>query len=537
LPYQRLAVTIPNMKHSYFFLTLFLSLFIGIGIVSLPKSAQAQGGFWHTQGSQILDEQNRPVKMAGINWFGLETGSYAPHGLWSRGYKEMMDQIKSLGYNTIRLPYSNEALGNSVMPNGIDFSKNPEMQGKKPVEIMDAIVNYAGQIGLRVLLDRHRPDSNSQSSLWYTDAYPESRWISDWVMLASRYKGNPTVIGADLHNEPHDNACWGCGDPRLDWKAAAQRAGNAVLAANPDWLIIVEGVQQYNNSWYWWGGNLMGVKDNPITLSVANKLVYSTHDYPSTVASQPWFSDSNYPSNLSALWDKHWGYIAKQGIAPVLVGEFGTKWETESDKKWLDTLIAYLGQNGMSWTFWCFNPNSGDTGGILMDDWSTVHQGKQSRLATIQSDMFSPVPVPSIQPLPSSTPKLDEVKYTVPESGPANPVPTPTASPVPGPSPIATRPTIIDIWWPVNGVTVSGNQPFKALLSEKSVGEYEMFWQVDGGQLNKMETNFNDYPHKEVGVDLSGWKWQGHKMYTVNFVAKNSTGQVMSERAVTIRVP
>jgi len=29
-----------------------------------------------------------------------------------------------------------------------------------------------------------------------------------------------------------------------------------------------------------------------------------------------------------------------------------------------------------SWTYWCWNPNSGDTGGILKDDWSTVNQWK-----------------------------------------------------------------------------------------------------------------------------------------------------------------
>jgi Cellulase (glycosyl hydrolase family 5) len=33
---------------------------------------------------------------------------------------------------------------------------------------------------------------------------PESTWIADWKALAARYKGNPTVIGADLHNEPHN---------------------------------------------------------------------------------------------------------------------------------------------------------------------------------------------------------------------------------------------------------------------------------------------------------------------------------------------
>src|SRR5262245_30114365 len=70
--------------------------------------AAAVAGYWHTNGKQILDSNNQPVRMTGLNWFGLETANFTPHGLWARGYKDMMDQMKSLGYNTIRLPYSNQ---------------------------------------------------------------------------------------------------------------------------------------------------------------------------------------------------------------------------------------------------------------------------------------------------------------------------------------------------------------------------------------------------------------------------------------------
>lgn len=364
-----------------------------------PATA-AVAGYFHTSGNQILDENNQVVKIAGVNWFGFETTNFAPHGLWTRGYKSMMDQMKQLGFNTIRLPYSNQLFDSGSVPNGIDFSKNLDLQGLNGLQIMDKIVDYAGQIGLRIMLDHHRSNagnSANESGLWYTSAYSESRWINDWVMLATRYANNPTVVGADLHNEPHGPATWGDGSAN-DWRLAAERAGNAVLAANPNWLIVVEGIEAASSGSYWWGGNLSNAGANPVRLNLSGRLVYSPHDYPASVYQQQWFSDPNYPNNLPAVWDRNWGYLFRQGIAPVLLGEFGSKLATTSDQQWFDKITAYLagdldgngtndlgpGQQGMSWTYWSWNPNSGDTGGILADDWNTVNQNKVSKFAPIE---------------------------------------------------------------------------------------------------------------------------------------------------------
>ena len=354
-----------------------------VPLANLAKPANAAGaGYWHTNGRQLLDAANQPVRMTGINWFGMETANYAPHGLWTRGYRSMLDQIKSLRYNTLRLPFANQLFDPGSTPNGIDYTKNADLAGLSGIQIMDRIIAYAGQIGLKVVLDRHRPDSGGQSALWYTAAYPESRWISDWRMLAQRYAGNTTVVGADLHNEPHSPACWGCGDNATDWRLAAERAGNAVLAANPNLLVIVEGVESHNSNNYWWGGNLQGAASAPIRLNVANRLVYSAHDYATSVFPQPWFSDPTFPNNLAAIWDRNWGYLFRTNVAPVLLGEFGTTLADPRDRTWLQALMSYLGTgtNAVSFTFWSWNPNSGDTGGILNDDWTTVNTTKQGYL-------------------------------------------------------------------------------------------------------------------------------------------------------------
>jgi endoglucanase len=337
--------------------------------------------------------------------------------------------MAQLGYNTLRVPFSNDALKADAKATGVNDFVNPDLVGLTPLQILDKVVDYAGDKGMRIILDRHRPTAASQSALWYVSATPESTWISDWQMLARHYADNPTVIGADLHNEPHaegtnpnaTGACWGCGDPARDWRLAAERAGNAILSVNPDWLIFVEGVScpsgGLSNVWDndpsndedcgWWGGNLSKAGEFPVRLNVANRLVYSPHDYATSVFRQTWFDAPNYPANLPAIWDKYWGYLHKQNIAPIMLGEFGTTLAANVDKIWLQELMKYLGTgvDGMSFTYWSWNPNSGDTGGIANDDWTTINQAKQ--------DILTPYLIPPT----GSTGSTPTVTTTTPPPG------------------------------------------------------------------------------------------------------------------------
>lgn len=364
-------------------------------------------GYWHASGSKLLDADNQPVRMTGLNWFGGETSNNTFHGLWSRGYQSMIDQMAELGYNSMRIPYSDDLFKPGVATNSINYQQNPDLEGLSPLEVFDKVINYAGSKGMRVILDRHRPDSGSQSALWYTSSVSEETWIANWKTLAARYKGNQTVVGADLHNEPHnggsttDGSCWGCGDTKLDWRLAAERAGNAILGVNSDWLIIVEGIDNVAGGVTsgWWGGNLSAAKKYPVRLDNPEKLVYSAHDYANSVFHQKWFDDASFPDNLPGVWDEHWGYLVKEDIAPVLLGEFGSTLQDPKDTQWLKALMSYLGSgaSGISFTYWSWNPNSGDTGGILNDDWTTVNQTKQSILQPylLGNGEASPVPTGS----------------------------------------------------------------------------------------------------------------------------------------------
>lgn len=345
-------------------------------------------GYWHTSGTQIVDAYNQPVRIAGINWFGFESSTYVVHGLGQRDYHDLLRQVKSLGYNTIRLPFSDQLFFASSIPNGISFNNgmNQDLQGLNGLQIMDKIVGAAGQLGLRIVLDHHGVDAGSQTTLWSSSDCSVSCFEADWQMLAKHYLGNTTVIGADLDNEPHAAACWGCGDPSVDWQMEAQKLGNEILAINPHWLIFVEGIECYKGDCYWWGGNLEGVADAPVQLRIPNQVVYSPHDYPPDVYNLSYFNAPDYPNNLIGIWDTHWGFIVKQHIAPLWLGEFGTLLDDTKDQQWFTNIITYLGTGvtGISWTYWALNPDSSDTGGILQNDWLSVNQEKQNYLKPIE---------------------------------------------------------------------------------------------------------------------------------------------------------
>src|SRR4051794_39888922 len=144
---------------------------------AVPAAAAAAGtGFWHTSGNQILDSAGNPVRIAGINWYGFETQDEIAHGLWVQDYHTVLNDIVSLGYNTVRIPFSNQMVETPKIPNNFSVNNstgghiNTDLVGLNALQILQKIVTAAGQVGLRVILDNHRSeDGNSaeQNGLWY----------------------------------------------------------------------------------------------------------------------------------------------------------------------------------------------------------------------------------------------------------------------------------------------------------------------------------------------------------------------------------
>lgn len=384
--------------------TRYFALLLVTFLAASVSSAQG-AGYWHTRGNEILDVNNKQVRITGINWYGLETTSQVPGGLYAQDYKTILNTIKATGYNTVRIPFSSQMIETPASSLNISYNNslgmiNADLAGLNSLQLLDRIVTYAGSIGLRVILDHHRSEAGSSAEangLWYTAQYSEASWIADWVALAKRYLGNSTVIGFDLHNEPHSlqmggGACWDCGGAR-DWHLAAERGGNAILAVNPSLLVFVEGTDFYEGAYTFWGADLEGVQNSPVVLTVNNQLVYSPHDYGPNVSSQAWFNATTTYSSLTSMWTKRWAYISQKNIAPIWIGEFGTSNlsadvlndASGSEGQWFQSIIQFLGSEpNLSWTYWAVNGE--DDLSLLDKNYGAqpVSQLKQQFLAGIQ---------------------------------------------------------------------------------------------------------------------------------------------------------
>ena len=368
-----------------------------------------EGDDWlTTEGSHIVDKDGKEVWLTGCNWFGYNTGTNLFDGVWNCNLKDTIKAIADRGFNVLRVPMSAELLlqwkkGEYPRAN-YNNAYNEELNSMNSLEIFDYVLSLCEKNGMKVIIDIHtvKTDASGHNHpVWYREDMTVVHFVDSLSWIADRYKNNDTIIGYDLKNEPHGkasetpHAIWNNSDDMDNWKWVAQIAGNAVLDKNPNALIIIEGIQIYpkdikannfvskddDNDYYntWWGANLMGVKDYPIDFGspeLNKQIVYSPHDYGPRVYEQPWFKDGfTYESLYKDAWHDYWLYIAEDDIAPIFVGEWGGFMEGDN-LKWMEYFRQLIAEKHLHHTFWCFNANSGDTGGLVKDDFKTWDEEK-----------------------------------------------------------------------------------------------------------------------------------------------------------------
>lgn len=379
-----------------------------------PSAATQEAGAWtaplSTRGRYIVDADGKRFRLKSANWDGAQgswTGSGdvsdpathhsgqdshgIPLGLDRVAIPSLLGDFHALGINSVRLPFSNEMIHTTAPVPDSAVAANPGLRGKTPLQVYDAVVAALTADGFAVVLNNH-----TNTTRWCCGVDGNERWNSrqttrqwadDWVFMARRYRDNSRVVGADLYNEVRrdilDDPNWGLGDGH-DWFAAAQEAGDRILAeADPNLLIIVEGIN--------WTGIpadglphgrplLTPVRTLSHTLVVSGKLVYSAHFYGYTgphhsgatglgETHDPRYQDLTSDQLEAALHDEAFYVSAESGqhfTAPVWISEFGVGSDEggAAARAWFGHLTGYLTTADADFAYW---PLVG---------WSTDGQGR-----------------------------------------------------------------------------------------------------------------------------------------------------------------
>ncbi len=374
------------------------------GLVVVPSGRAAQldwvGPTWvgplSTQGRYIVDAQGKRFKLKSGNWHGAsgtwngsgdvndpanhhagEKADQIPLGLTRAKLDTIIDGFVELGLNSVRLPFANQMIHDQTpVTSPVDVN----LKGKTPLQIYDAVVQRLTERGFAVILNNHTTtfrwccgvDGNER---WNTSQTAQ-QWEEDWLFMARRYASNKRVVGADLYNEVRrtvwDDPNWGWGNQH-DWQRASQIVGDRILTeANPDLLIIVEGIN--------WTGipvdgfphgrpTLEPVRTLSHTLVDSGKLVYSAHFYGYTgpnhtgatgtgETSDPRYQDLS-PEQLREVLYRQAFYVAAETgnhfTAPVWISEFGVGGRGNTDPKsraWFERFVDYLVETDADFAYW-----------------------------------------------------------------------------------------------------------------------------------------------------------------------------------------
>ncbi len=320
---------------------------------SVPPDSASEllpAGFLTARGSQIVGPDGIPVRIASVGLTGMNVvgGRLQLHARF-RGMAGHIAAMRAMGFNCVRVNWIDKTLD------------DPGAMAQ-----LDAFVAASKKAGLKVIFDNHNNEATrddwenaaqQKNGLWFdtgpgtngTDGAGNKGTVSaakfqaNWVTFAKRWAGNSTVIGFDIRNEPCAHtptpALWGGKGP-TDIHAMYEAVGNAILAVNPDALIICEGVINYKTGAY--EGDLSVARKLPIRLNKPAKLVYSVHEYPREIGE---YKGPESGAGYIARMNKMWGWLVTENVAPVWIGEMGASMSSPTSRAWGQTLLDYMNGN------------------------------------------------------------------------------------------------------------------------------------------------------------------------------------------------
>jgi aryl-phospho-beta-D-glucosidase BglC (GH1 family) len=380
------------MRRSTVFLS---SLLLLTGLCS--NTSFAQMSMLHAQGRSIVNSEGQVVPLVGVNlggWFVMEKWMVPlDSGSLSDTYSVMqtldsrfgveteqsliktyqqswitttdLDNIKNAGFNVVRAPiwWGQFYLLNDQTPSGWRADA---------FEMLDWLVSAAAARGIYVIIDMHgvvggqSPSDDtgrSDQNQYWTNGNFQGDTAYMWWQIANHFKGNPTVAGYDLINEP-------VGTPSSDTVLNLyNELYQSIRSVDPSHMIIMEGTW---GSWNW------SMLPNPNVFGWTN-VAYQMHEYQWN-ASQAQVQQG--ATNQVNDFNNHASYNV-----PGYVGEFNDFGYGAST--WQFSTNAWNAA-GLSWTVWSYKATQGlipnNWGFYDPNHWATTPNISTDSAATIAAD-------------------------------------------------------------------------------------------------------------------------------------------------------
>lgn len=270
----------------------------------------------------------------GISFYGLETPLENFVCSWVYPVEHYMAELKTLGFNVFRLPFSYEYYMKG------DLSK------------MDDFIDQAREHEMDVILDLHRI-WNSHQGPTPEEGVTLDIIIDMWLHILKRYENHTNVVGHNVFNEYQ-------GTDIGYLTSYHKRVFNVIENTFPNRYM-------HYACGYLWSGIIKGftLEDLPFH----DKIKYSVHKY--------YFSGTADERD----WEESFGN--EFPADKLIIGEWGWKQQNSNELDWATRFIAYLRKKGIRNTgFWTI-AHSGDTDGIYFDDCININYDKYNLLKTL----------------------------------------------------------------------------------------------------------------------------------------------------------
>lgn len=265
------------------------------------------------------------------------------------------ENIRSFGFNVIRLPFNYRLLENDdapgvVKPNGFAW--------------LDRAIDMAEDAGLYVILDMHGvPGGQSvdhptgrveQNKLWDGPVYAD-RTAALWKKIAERYRDRSSVAGYDVINEPYGD--WGATDVRPKLRTIFEQIYHAIREVDERHIVFAPAPL--------WGG--LGFYGNPHDNRWTN-VAFTEHHYPGLFGDTP--SMATHANFIYRVLPEKQAFL-EEVQTPMFIGEWNPVFENLGGGDLMRRYFDEYGQRGWAATIWSYKILHPE-GGVIDDNWYMV---------------------------------------------------------------------------------------------------------------------------------------------------------------------